>query len=81
MKFFEEIIMITRKKILIGLFIAIFILIIGYLWKGIPMLFSLFLGYYLIWKAFKRSLERKYEEEYGYEYEEYHEDSNELNQI
>ena len=66
--------MTARKKILIGLLIAIMILVIGYLWKGIPMLAALLLGYYLILKAFNRSLERlslKYEEEYGYDESEY----------
>lgn len=66
--------MTARKKILIGLLIAILILIIGYIWKGLPMLVSLLLGYYLIWKAFSKSIERlslKYEEEYGYEEDEY----------
>lgn len=50
-----------NKKIFMILVIAILLLVAGYLYKGAPMLASLIVGYYFIYKAFLRKLEKEEE--------------------
>lgn len=47
----------AEKKIFfycVKVVIALFVLLVGYLYKGVPMLASLLVGYFFIWRAIKK---------------------------
>ncbi len=50
-----------RSFFFMGVIIAILLLVAGYLYKGIPLLVSLLVGYYFIYKGYLRKLEREEE--------------------
>lgn len=50
-----------NKKIFMILIIAILLLVAGYLYKGTPMLASLIVGYYFIYKGYLRKIEKEEE--------------------
>lgn len=50
-----------RNFLFIVVIIAILLLVVSYLYKGIPLLVSLLVGYYFIYKGYLRKLAREEE--------------------